>query len=282
MKRFISTLLALAITSAGLLCHAKEPPRYGSNPEVGKTAEINGIELYYETYGDGKPLLLIHPNSGNISAMAPQIGSYAEHFKVIAPDSRGHGRSGLGEERLTYTRMADDLNQLLEQLDVKSAHVVGWSDGGIIGLLLAIHHPDKVDKLAIMGANLNPAGAHDWALEWVARQVTAVEARIAAGDPSPQLLAVQQHMDLLGKQPDIKEAELKKIKAPVLVMAGDRDVIRNEHTLVIFDNIPKAQLEIFPGATHMIPAQEPDRFNRSVLDFLLKPFQRPDTKDMFR
>lgn len=281
MKRFICPLLVFAITSAGMLCQAKDLP-YGDNPNAGKTAKINGIELYYETYGDGKPLLLIHPNSGAIAAMAPQIQSYAEHFKVIAPDSRGHGRSGLGEERLTYTRMADDLNQLLEQLDVKSAHVVGWSDGGIIGLLLAIHHPDKVDKLAIMGANLNPAGAHDWALEWVARQVKAVEARIAEGDPSPQLLAMRQHMDLLGKQPDIKEAELKKIKAPVLVMAGDRDIIRNEHTLVIFDNIPKPQLVIFPGATHMIPAQDPARFNRSVLDFLQQPFRRPDTKDMFR
>lgn len=93
---------------------------------------------------------------------------------------------------------------------------------------------------------------------------------------------MKRFMDLLGKQPDIKEAELRKIKAPVLVMAGDRDVIRNEHTLVIFDNIPKAQLEIFPGATHMIPAQEPERFNRSVLHFLQQPFRRPDTKDMFR
>ena len=282
VKRFITCLLVVAITSGDLLCSAREAPDYGQNAAVGKSAGINGIKLYYETYGKGKPLLLIHPNSGSIASMSSQIPSYSEHYQVIAPDSRGHGRSDLGEGKLTYTQMAEDLNQLLDRLGVKSAHVVGWSDGGIIGLLLAIHHPDRVEKLAIMGANLNPAGAHDWAQEWVSKQVVQVDARIAGGDPSPGLRAARQQLDLLGKQPDIPEKDLGRIKSPVLVMAGDRDVIRNEHTLAIFDHITKAQLEIFSGATHMIPVEDPERFNKAVLDFLQQPFRRPDTKDMFR
>ncbi len=282
MKR--STFLSLLFVSlvGTFVCGAKEDLAYGENPAAGKTASINGIDLYYEIYGEGEPLLLLHPNSGSIAAMAPQIEEFSKKYRVIAPDNRGHGRSGTGGGQLTYPLMADDFDKLLDQLGVKSAHVVGWSDGGILGLLLAIHHPDKVGKLAIMGANLNPQGAHDWALEWVAREVEEANKHLANGDEDPGLKIHLQRMELLGKQPQIPVSELKKIDAPALVMAADRDVIRNEHTLLIFDNIPRSQLDIFPGATHMIPAEQPVRFNQSVLRFLGSPFSRPDTKNMMR
>ena len=269
-------LLSLACASA------KEPADYGRNPEVGKYAEINGIKLYYETYGEGKPLLLIHPNGGNITSMAPQIAEFSPRYRVIAPDNRGHGLSGLGEGRLTYPQMADDIARLLDSLDVKSANVIGWSDGGIVGLLLAIHHPEKVGRLAVMGANLNPAGAYDWAQAWVAEQVRETEAMLGKGENDEMLRLQLQHLDLLGKQPDIPLADLKKIRCPVLVMSGDRDVIRTAHTVEIFENIPKSQLLIFPGATHGVSDQDPKRFNEAVDRFLTAPFKMPDTKAMFR
>jgi pimeloyl-ACP methyl ester carboxylesterase len=258
------------------------PPSFGTNAAAGAYANVNGIKLYYEVYGSGTPLLMIHGNGGNIASMSQQIAYFMPQYQVVVADSRGHGKSQMGEGRLTYEQMAEDLNSLLELRKLKSVYVLGWSDGGILGLLLAIHHPDKVGKLAIMGANLNPEGAYDWALEMVAQQSKMVEEKIASGDKAPRWQVMKQYLDLLGKQPHIPVSDLHQITAPTLVMAGDKDVIRGEHTLQIFENIPHAHLCIFPGATHLIPIQNAPLFNRTVALFFEKPFTRPDTKDLFK
>lgn len=279
----VAFLLAGAATALAELELA--PPKlavpYGENAAVGKFAQLNGIRLYYEVYGDGPALLQIHGNGGSIAAMGNQIQFFAPHYKVIAADSRGHGKSEMGPGRLTYDQQAEDLNALLDRLQVKSVNVLGWSDGGIIGLLLAIHHPDKVAKLAIMGANLNPEGAYPWALEWVAKMNGTVDEKIAAGDKSQPWAVIKQQLGLLGTQPQIPVGDLAKITAPVLVMAGDKDVIRGEHTLQIFEHLAKAHLAIFPGSTHMIPWTNPALFNSTVANFLNQPFTRPDTRDIF-
>jgi pimeloyl-ACP methyl ester carboxylesterase len=280
-RRALAKLLLGLILSLAP-AHAKESPDYGQNDAAGKYAEVNGIKLYYETYGEGDPLLLIHPNSGSISNMAPQIEEFSKHYRVIAADSRGHGKSEAGKDRLTYPSMAEDFSVLMDTLGLKQAKVIGWSDGGIVGLLLAIGHPDKVGHMAIMGANLNPAGAYDWAQEWVTRQVKEGEAQLAKNPDNEHLRLELQYFDLLGKQPDIPVESLKKIKNPVLVMAGDRDVIRTAHTVEIFEHIPKSQLLIFPGATHMLSAEDPERFNAAVSRFFTTPFRMPDTKRVFR
>ena len=159
----LATVLAFAATASAQL----EPPKlavpYGENPVAGATVEVNGIKLHYETYGQGTPLLMIHGNGGSIAHLGYQIEAFAPRYQVIVADSRGHGQSEMGPGRLTYEHQAEDLNALLDHLHLKSAYVLGWSDGGILGLLLAIHHPDKVAKLAIMGANLRPDGAYAWA-----------------------------------------------------------------------------------------------------------------------
>ena len=151
--------------------------------------------------------------------------------------------------------MAEDLNALLETRGLKTVSVLGWSDGGILGLLLAIHHPDKVGRLTIMGANLTPAGAYPWANKLVADKDKQIDQMIAKAT--------------------------RRSRGP-LVMAGDRDVILDTHTLEIFHGLPSAQLAIFPGATHMIPCQNPDFFNRTVETNLTKPFATPDTKDLLK
>jgi len=253
---------------------------YGSNSAAANTFVFNGDRFYYETYGSGLPLLLIHGNGESINIFKGQIGALSRHHKVIAMDSRGQGKSDLGTAALTYEQMAEDINALLEQLKLDHVKVLGWSDGGIIGLLLTIHHPDKVSMLAVMGANLEPDAAYPWAVDGIVRMRNRITAELAHSNNPKSLQLQLQFLDLLGNQPHIPLADLTSIQVPTLVMAGDRDVIRDEHTLSMFHALPKSQLAIFPGATHAIPAQDPARFNRTVLDFFDKPFAMPDTKDL--
>jgi pimeloyl-ACP methyl ester carboxylesterase len=253
---------------------------YGSNPAAGNTFVFNGVRFYYEIYGEGVPVLLIHGNGESIGIFKGQIGDLASHHRVIAMDSRGQGKSELGTAALTYEQMAEDTNALLNHLRLRQVKVLGWSDGGIIGLLLTIHHPDKVGMLAVMGANLQPDAGYPWAVDGIVRKRDRITAQLASGkNPKPLQLQLQL-LDLVGNQPHIPLTDLATITVPTLVMAADRDVVRDEHTLSMFHAIPKSQLAIFPGATHMIPAQDPARFNRTVLDFFDKPFAMPDTKDL--
>lgn len=285
--RIAAILLAGIAAGTALVCASAPltPPKYetpyGSNSKVGRFLTINRIKVYVETYGSGTPMLLIHGNGQDISAMGHQINYFSPHYQVIAADGRGHGKTELGPGRLTYEQMAEDANALLDTLNVKSVHVLGWSDGGIVGMLLAINHPDKVAKLAIMGASLHPEGAYDWAQTWVTAENQRVDEMIAKADKTQPWSLYKQQLDLLGKQPNISVEKLKGIRAPTLVMAGDKDVIRDDHTLLMFHNIPNAHLSIFPGATHFVPWENPAAFNQAVERFFSKPFARPDTKAFF-
>jgi pimeloyl-ACP methyl ester carboxylesterase len=289
MKNPLSTffaLICLGVVGLHPTCAGPaEPPKldipYGHNYSASRTVELNGIKVYFETYGEGTPMLMIHGNGDDIAAMGYQIKFFSEKYQVIAADSRGHGRSEMGAGHLTYEQMAEDANALLEILGLKHVYVLGWSDGGIIGLLLAMNHPDKVAKLAIMGANLNPHGAYDWAYDWAKKQETNAEAMIAKGDKSEPWPIYKQYYDLLANQPNIPFEKLKDVTAPTLVMAGDRDVIRDGHTLEIFHALPKAHLCIFPGATHLILWDDPVLFDQTVDKFFREPFTRPDTREEF-
>jgi pimeloyl-ACP methyl ester carboxylesterase len=279
----IVAIVGIATLVGGGQGTAATPPAanaYGDNSAAGNTFVFNDNRFYYETYGGGLPLLLIHGNGESINGFKGQIDALSRRHKVIAMDSRGQGKSELGTAALTYEQMSEDVNALLEHLELDHVKVLGWSDGGIIGLLLTIHHPDKVSMLAVMGANLEPGAAYPWALEGLVRMRNRITAELAhSNNPKPLQLQLQL-LNLLENQPHIPLADLTRIQVPTLVMAGDRDVIRDEHTLRVFHAIPKSQLAIFPGATHMIPAQDPPRFNRTVLEFFDKPFAMPDTKDL--
>ena len=278
------------VTIAGLLAMTGGVPTkaathrtavaYGNNPAAGRTFVFNGNRFYYEVYGRGLPILLIHGNGESIGEFKGQIGNFSREHLVIAMDSRGQGKSELGTTPLSYEAMAEDVNALLEHLRLNHVRVLGQSDGGIIGLLLTIHHPDKVGMLAVMGANLEPDAAYPWAVDGIVRMRNRIAAKLAHGDDPKSLQLQLQFLDLLGNQPHIPLTDLKHIQVPTLVMAADRDVIRDEHTLSIFHAIPKSQLAIFPGATHIIATQDPSRFNRTVLDFFDKPFAMPDTRDL--
>ncbi len=284
--RLLHSIFILLLSSICFTTYAEEPlspDNFGENTQLGKYAEVNGIQMYYEVYGKGDPLVLIHGSGQSIEAMRYQIRHFASNYRILVADSRAHGKSGTGKGRLTYEQMADDWAALMDIVNMEAANIVGWSDGGNISLLLAIHHPDKVGKLAVMGANLQPdsSAVYPWAGEWVAKESKKIENMITTGDKSQDWNRLKQQFGLLREQPTISLAALQGISLPVLVMAGDRDIIRTEHTVLMFENLPNAQLAIFPGETHFAPHNHPQIFNATVGAFLRNPFSKPDTRDLF-
>lgn len=246
----------------------------------GNTFVNDGVKLYYEIYGSGEPLLLVHGNGGSGKDFVKQIPYFSKHFRVIAMDSRDQGRSGDSAGTLTYEKMADDLSALLDHLKIKKAYVLGWSDGGINGLLLAIRHPDKVIKLASMAANLNPSD------KAVHPDVLNAIKGMASGMPAPvtaQQKRESKVMSIMLAEPNIDPKLLNTISAPTLVMAGDHDVICDEHTVEIFHNIPNSQLVIFPNSTHMAAFDDPVLFNSTADRFFRTPFVKRDrVNDLFK
>jgi pimeloyl-ACP methyl ester carboxylesterase len=239
--------------------------------------------MYYETYGDisKQPLLLIHGNGGYIYAERCQIEHFKDNYYVIIADSRFHGKTENGSELLTYDLIAKDYNSLLDYLKIDSAYIIGQSDGGIIGLLLAMNYPKKVKKLVTTAPNLrvDTTALPEWCIELDINDLKEVDKRINQGDTSADLVRQQSQINLMVNYPNISNDELTKIKAPVLVMAGDGDIIKLEHILEIYQNIPKAQLFIMPGATHFMLREEYSLFNQMTERFLDNPFKRPTTKD---
>lgn len=267
MKTILSLFISFCFTGAFAQTPSAVP--YGNNPQAGNYKHINGIKLYYEVYGNGKPLILLHGNGGQIRSQGKRIAYFSQSFKVIAVDSRGHGKS-LDDQPLTYEQMADDISDLMDSLQIDSANIWGQSDGGILGLLIAIRHPEKVSSLATFGANLFPGkeAVYDEADKWVTDSLKATK------DPK-----TKQLFSLLVYQPDIKDEELKKIKCPVLIMSGDRDFIRLEHSIRIFNQIENSNLFVMPGATHFGAYQKPELFNMILMDFFTKPFSKMSTMD---
>jgi pimeloyl-ACP methyl ester carboxylesterase len=245
---------------------------YGKNTKVGKYVEIRGFDMYYETYGAGQPLLIIHGNGGSIADFSFQIPFFEKQYKVILADSRAQGKSKDSGDSLTYEMMADDLGALLDALKLDSCYVIGWSDGGINGLLLAMRHPEKVKKLAVTGANLWPdATAVD---PYFANGVKHAYDSLVMVPKTQSLNQMLKLLHLLAYQPNMTTAQLARIKCPTLVIGGDHDIILPEHTLLISQSIPKSYLWILPNSGHSTPVYRSDEFNRTISDFFKNPYRK--------
>jgi pimeloyl-ACP methyl ester carboxylesterase len=275
---FVAILLLLLFTTV-----AESQINYGSNKQVGKYANVNDIKVYYEIYGAGEPLLLLHGNSGSIENFLYQIPELSKHFKVIAVDSRAQGRSTDSDKEITYALMASDMSELIDKLNLGSVYVVGWSDGGNVGLELAFGHPQKVKKLVTFGANYT----HE---NWMAPPDSVV---MDANDPrilktTPLLKKYKEGKDKLSpvvskklsdlteKYPNLTVEQLKQIKVPVLVVVGDRDLINLDQTISLFTSLPHSQLFIVPGASHVVPLEQPELINSEVTKFLSTPYHDLD------
>ena len=244
---------------------------FGKNPLAGHWLQTRGFKMYYETYGSGAPMLIIHGNGGDISDFVFQIPYFAKNYRVILADSRAQGKSVDNSDSLSYEMMADDLNALLDSLHTDSCYVIGWSDGAINGLLLAIRHPDKVKKLAITGANLTPdtSAVDPWVWKWAIKSNDSLRHL----RQTPEIKNELKIIHLLSNAPHITLQQLHTISCPTLVIGGDHDILVPKHQLLIADNIKKSYLWILPNSGHSTPVFYHDMFNQVVGDFFSKPYR---------
>lgn len=273
LKVFIALLFIITIFQAG---QAQQSPFdttiYGRNPAAAHFLHSRGFNMYYETYGSGQPLLVIHGNGGSINNFLYQIPYFEKKYKVILADSRAQGKSPDSGDSLSYEMMADDLNALLDSLHLDSCYVIGWSDGGINGLLLAIRHPDKVKKLAVTGANLTPdtTAVDPFVYHWAMNMNKSMEKM----KETPELKNQRKLAHLLSYEPHISLEQLHTIQCPTLVIGGDHDVILPQHTMLIAQNISKSYLWILPNSGHSTPLVYKDEFNKTVDEFFSKPYRK--------
>lgn len=272
MKRALAlATIALCLLGGNAKAQSTQSIRYGDNPAAGRFYDLHGFRMYVEIYGSGEPVLLIHGNGGSIKAFSHNIPELAKHFRVIAADSRSQGKSVDPDHPLTFEMMADDFSDLLDAMHIKSAYVVGWSDGGINALLLAMRHPDKVKKLVSTGANLWPdadafrPGLWDkWNAEFKANRDKPLRTEKEKNDRKLFMLDWDQ--------PHISLTDLHKIKCPCLIICGDHDLISIPHTVQIYQNIPHANLWVVPNSGHGTLIEHADEFNTKCEEFFSTPY----------
>jgi len=233
----------------------------------------NGIDIHCAIYGQGSPVIFLHGGLANTEYWGKQVPVIARHHTVILIDSRGHGRSTRDARPYGYDLMADDVVALMDQLKIAKADIVGWSDGGIIGIDLAMRHKNRVGKVFAFAANTVTSGV----IEGVEKNPTFARYIERAGHEYAALSATPKEynafVDQIGKmwaqQPNWSDAQLKTIDAPVLVVDGDHDeAIKREHTEYIAATIPRGGLLILPNVSHFAFLQDPKQFNFAILHFL--------------
>ena len=243
---------------------------YGNNKAAGHYKQVRNVKLYYEIYGHGKPLLLLHGNGESIQSMYKQIDAFKNERMVIAVDARGHGKSSDPGEGFTYQMLADDMGILLDSLKLNKVDVFGWSDGAILALLLARDHDKRLDKVVAFAANIY---AFD---EQVAdpRLVRGLKRLYASlPDSSADQKRAKEILSMVFADPVIPDSSLHTIKVPVLVATADHDGILLEHSVSIYRNIKNAQFAVLNNASHFAPWEDAQRINTLIREFINKPFK---------
>jgi pimeloyl-ACP methyl ester carboxylesterase len=265
-------LLATAARAEEIWQTLPRPPAMPSPLKSGM-APVNDIQMYYAIYGKGDPVLLIHGGLGNADDFGFQVPALAKSHRVIVADCRGRGRSTRSDKPYSYALMADDHIALLDYLGIDKVALVGWSDGAVIGLDIAIRHPQRLSRLFAYGANYTPEGfkasaADDPVFKTAVARAAADYARLS---PTPAefdaLLA--QMSELWATQPNYTQDQLRGITVPTVIFVGDHDeAIEPAHTAEMAKLIPGAKLVIMKDASHFAMWQKPDEFNATVLEFL--------------
>jgi pimeloyl-ACP methyl ester carboxylesterase len=280
---FKTLICSLAIVLAFMSSSVQATERWQQLPspmpmpaaEKSGTAPVNGIEMYYAVYGKGAPVLLIHGGLGYADIWGAQVADLSKDHMVIVADSRGHGRSTRNADPYSYDLMSSDYVALLDYLKIDKTALVGWSDGGIIGLDIAMNHPERLTKVFAQAANskvdgVKPdvmqnktfAGYIDKAGE-VYRKISPTAGEYDA--------FVEQISNMWASQPNWSDDDLKKIKTPVAIVLGDHDeAITREHTDYMAKTIPGAKLVILKDASHFAMLQDPEGYNKAVRDFIDK------------
>jgi len=235
-------------------------------------APVNGIRIWYAVFGRGEPVILLHGGLANANYWGNQVPALAKRYRVIVMDSRGHGRSTRNAEPYGYDLMADDVLGLMDFLKIRKAAIVGWSDGAILGLDIALRHPERLTKLFAFAANSDPSGVADISKSPVFNAFIArAEKEYAALSPTPTEYQafLAQIEKMWATQPNWTQAELQKITVPVWIVDADHDeAIKRENTEFLARAIPGAGLLIQPEVSHFSFLQDPQQFTNDVLHFL--------------
>jgi pimeloyl-ACP methyl ester carboxylesterase len=239
----------------------------------GGFAPVGDIRMFYAVFGEGAPVLLLHgglANSDYWSAVIPIL--VEQHRQVIVADSRGHGRSTRSAQPYSYDLMASDVIGLLDYLKIGKTDLVGWSDGGIIGLDIAMHHPERLRRLFAYGANSDPSGVKDIDkspnFQAFIRRARGEYARLSP-TPKDYDAFLTQIQAMWAQQPNWSRQQLQQIKVPTAIADGAYDeAIKREHTEYLARTIPGAKLVILPDVSHFGMLQNPQEFSAAVLAFL--------------
>jgi pimeloyl-ACP methyl ester carboxylesterase len=250
-----------------------------SEPQIrnGNYVDVGGLHSYYEVSGEGEPLLLLHGGFCPVETFDGLTSRLAAACRVYLPERRGHGRTPDAEGPITFEIMAQDTIAFMDALDIRSAHLVGWSDGAVVALHVALQRPDLVRKLVLIGTAINhdglPAEAREMLGPGLTPEILPPFLRELYANVSPD---GPEHFDVVfGKlsatwktEPNFQLSELERLAMPTLVMLGDRDMVTVEHAAAVQRAIPDAQLAVVPGASHGLPMETPELVSRPVIAFL--------------
>jgi len=277
MRRIILSLASLLILFA---CPARAEPQWLNLPPTpglpsaaqSGYAEINGVKIWYAVFGHGQPVLLLHGGLANSNYWGNLIPALSNDYQVVVMDSRGHGRSSRSSEPLGYDLMASDVLALMDFLKLDKAAIIGWSDGAIIGLDIAIHHPERLTKLFAFAANSDPDGVADVSQSQVFNAYMArAKAEYQSLSPTPAEYDsfMAQVTKMWETQPHFSAENLHSIRTTTWIVDGDHDeAIKRSNTLFMADQIPGSGLLIQPKVSHFSFLQDATQFNADVLHFL--------------
>jgi pimeloyl-ACP methyl ester carboxylesterase len=289
MKSLVTVIwtmwLIVAIASAGC---GTQPPAAEQSPPAAATviqikrdyAEVNGLRMYYEIHGSGRPLVLLHGAFGVVESWAPMLPALTKNRQVVIVEQQGHGRTGDRSGPLTYEQMADDTVALLRGLKIGPTDMFGYSDGGIVALGVAFRAPDLVRRVAVFGSNAGSVKAtHEPEMYEAFAKLPADFAPAefkepydrVAPDKSKWPVLVQKIKEMGLGFKGYREADVRSIKALTLIMQGDRDIVRPEHAVEMFRMIPRSQLAILGGGDHFMPLRDPVRVVAVLVPFLEAP-----------
>ena len=274
MKTMTLALLLAIVLSA---CAPAVTPTPTPTPFSGSArVKLDDITMYFEVHGEGKPLILLHDGTGSAEDWSNQIPVFSLQYRVIALDNRGQGRTTDAEAPISYHLMAEDTLRLMDYLGIDSAYIVGWADGGVTGIDLAIHHPERVKALVAYGANTSPEGLQ-WTVIAYFRDASVADLEKDLGAEYLRLSPQPEHWPILIEkirtmwltQPNFTADELAGIKVPTLILDGEtEEVMRIDHVEAIAKAIPGAKLIWLPLVGHYAHYQIPDKWNSVVLDYL--------------
>jgi pimeloyl-ACP methyl ester carboxylesterase len=268
---FFSLFLTVTIAQSGE--RWAELPAFPSMsaPKASGMAEVNAIRMYYAEYGEGDPILFIHGGLGNADVWGHQVADFAKDHLVIVADSRGHGRSTRSQQPFGYDLMTSDYVALLDYLKIDKVTLVGWSDGGIIGIDMAMKHPEKLTRVIAQAANVTTDGVKSDVMsnktfnDYI--NVAGEYYKKLSPTPNEYDAFVKQISEMWATQPAWTAADLGKITVPITLAIGDHDeAVKLDHTEMMAKEIPGAKLVILKDASHFAMLQDPEGYDAMIRD----------------